>query len=315
MKVLFAGTPAFAARHLSGLLASGVNIVGIITQPDRAGKRGKKPVPSDVKLVALDKNLALVQPSRLSLDEIKKFNADLLIVVAYGQILKTDVLSAPALGCINVHASLLPRWRGAAPIQRAIMAGDRETGICIMQMNEGLDTGKILNRKVVPITSTDTSLSLADKLVPLGIEALLETITGLASGTVIPNSQLTDGTCYASKITKAEAACRWQRPAEQIERNIRAFNPDPICYTFLGEMRVKLHQASILESHNPHGLPGEILSVTKKGVTVQCGEGVLLLQRLQLPIGKGSILTGADIINARSDFIHPGAVFCNGQKR
>jgi len=307
LKVLFAGTPEFAARHLIGLLSSHINIVGIITQPDKPGKRGKKPIPSAVKLIAVDHDIPLIQPRRLVRDDISAFQADLLVVVAYGQILKSDVLKTPGLGCINVHGSLLPRWRGAAPIQRAILAGDHETGVCIMQMDEGLDTGDVLSSRSMPITPEDTTLSLSSRLATLGTDALVETIHALANGTAIALSQPEQGACYAHKITKREANCDWQLSCEEIDRKIRAFTPEPICYTFLGDLRVKLLQACC-DNHET-GSPGEITAVTRQGVTVACGTGSLLIQRLQLPLGKGSSLSGADILNARSDLMHAGVVF------
>lgn len=319
MKVLFAGTPAFAASHLSGLLKLGVDIVGVITQPDKPGKRGKKPISSEVKNLALQHGLTLIQPEKLRVSDIETFDADVLIVVAYGQILRQAVLDYPHHGCINVHGSLLPRWRGAAPIQRAILEGDTETGICIIQMDKGLDTGDILARRRQTLDPNTKTCDLIETMPKLGIEALIEVLDQIKNKTLLPKAQSNDGVCYAHKIEKSEANCRWELSNTQVHRMIRAFNPDPICYTYLKDLRVKIYDATIdFDSTTcvkadskaaDNRAAGEILDVSKKGVIVACGEGSILLKRLQLPLGKGSILNGSDILNARSDLIFTGAMF------
>jgi len=308
LKILFAGTPEFAASHLSGLLDQGVNIIGVITQPDKPGKRGKKPLFSDVKKLALHQKIPLIQPEKLRLNDLEPFDADVLIVVAYGQILTQAVLEYPQYGCINVHGSLLPRWRGAAPIQRAILAGDIETGICIIQMDKGLDTGDVLARRVQILDQGLNSGDLIRAMPKLGIEALTEVLDQMTSNTLSPIPQSETGVCYAHKIEKKEANCHWQLSNDQVDRMIRAFNPDPVCFTNLGDLRVKIYTAAIHSDSNT-GEPGEILNVSKKGVVVACGEGSVLLTRIQLPLGKGSILNGSDILNSRSDLVFAGAIF------
>jgi len=305
LRVLFAGTPTFAASHLAGLLSNKVNIVGVITQPDKPGKRGKKPIASEVKKLAEKHNLDIIQPEKLKLADIASFEADILIVVAYGQILRQPVLELPTHGCINVHGSLLPRWRGAAPIQRAILEGDDETGICIIQMDKGLDTGEILSTRRYPLKGNESSLDLIENLPALGIDALLEVLNNISN--LEPQKQVDEGATYAHKINKQEALCDWQLPCEKVDQMIRAFNPDPICFSFLGDLRVKLYQAEAVPDID--GKPGDILEVSKKGILVACGSGAILIKRIQLPLGKGSILNGSDVKNARSDILFAGASF------
>lgn len=311
LKVIFAGTPDFAAAHLKGLLDNGITPIAVITQPDKPGKRGKKPVFSEVKKLAVSHDLTILQPAKLTTEALAEYPADLMVVVAYGQILRTPVLSFPRLGCINVHASLLPRWRGAAPIQRAILAGDKHSGVCIMQMDKGLDTGDVLSRVTVPIAATDNSDQLASKLINAAIPDLVGVIAQLEQGTAEPVKQIEAGMTYAKKIDKQEAQCNWSASSDTITQQIRGFNPDPVCFTQLGELRVKLYEAVTEPEFIPATVsqPGEILEVTKKGVLVACAGGAVRVKKLQLPLGKGSILSGADILNARSDIIHPGAVF------
>ena len=306
MNILFAGTPAFAAQHLKQLAERGVSFCAVITQPDKPGKRGKKPVPSEVKRVAEQLHLPVLQPAKLTAADITAFAPDLLIVVAYGQILRPDLLALPTHGCINVHASILPRWRGAAPIQRAIEAGDAETGVCIMQMDAGLDTGDVLRQVTCPISPTDTSLTLMEKLSELGVDGLVQTLNDIEQGKLQPLPQPEEGT-YAKKILKQEAQIDWHTDALSIVRKIHAFNPDPVCFSHLNDLRVKFYQAQFVEADNQ--APGEILEVSKRGVLVAAKDGAVLLQRLQLPIGKGAILTGSDILNARTDILFPGAIF------
>ena len=309
LSVVFAGTPAFAAAYMDGLLAQGINIVGVISQPDKAGKRGQKPRPGAVKSLALARAIAVIQPTKLTAEDLAPFQADMLVVVAYGQILTAPVLALPKLGCINVHGSLLPRWRGAAPIQRAILAGDSETGVCIMQMDEGLDTGHLLSRSRVPISATDNSQTLADKLVLAGIPALVKVISQLASGSVKGEAQSESGITYARKITKLEALCRWQDSSRQVRQAIAGYYPNPVSFTYLGKLRVKLIDAEVRATGGLLGAPGQILAVSKDGVLVACGTGSVWIKRLQLPIGKGRILTAADILNARSNLIHNNTRF------
>lgn len=290
------------------LLSSHHPVRAVITRPDKPGKRGKIPVPSPVKQLALTHQIPVLQPKRLRLEDLKGITADIMVVVAYGQLVKPDVLTFPDKGCINVHASLLPRWRGAAPIQRAILAGDRSSGICIMQMDEGLDTGDVICRRTVPIAESDTAGSLADKLAEAGCGALLETLGAIGAGSFDPKPQPEDGVTWADKITKTEARLAWHEDAEQLARCARAFNPDPIAYTFINGMRVKVWQARATD-RTPTARPGEIVSFTRAGIEVACGRGCLLLTQVQLPVGKGAILSAADLINARRDAFLPGRLF------
>lgn len=271
-------------------------MLAVITQPDKPGKRGKRLVASPVKALATSRGLPVLQPRRLRASDIADFHADVLVVVAYGQILKAEVLKTPATGCINVHASLLPRWRGAAPIQRAIMTGDRQTGVSIMAMDEGLDTGAVYIQQTVEIATDDTSRTLADKLAAVGSKALAQTLDRIAAGDAHTMPQPTEGVTWANKITKEEAHLDWRRSATQLAREIRALNPDPIAYGFVGDLRVKIWQAREGAPHTD-AAAGEIVSFTREGIEVACGEGTIMLTRVQLPIGKGTILGAADLIN------------------
>jgi methionyl-tRNA formyltransferase len=308
LKLIFAGTPQFAASHLSAIAESHHQIVAVITQPDKPGKRGKRPIASAVKQVALELDLPLIQSKRLHCQDISAYKADLMIVVAYGQILRTDILQAPARGCINVHASLLPRWRGAAPIQRAILSGDTESGVCIMQMDEGLDTGDVLMRASVNILDQDTSADLANKLTQVGIEALLDTLDKIEEGTITAIPQEESGMTYAKKISKKEARIDWHANSQDIVRLVNAFNPDPIAYTQLDTMRVKIWAATAGTRTNIAN-PGEIINLSKAGLEVACIDGSLLIEAMQLPIGKGAILNGSDLMNARKELLAPGKRF------
>ena len=283
-------------------------MAAVITQPDKPGKRGNRPVASPVKLLASELGLHVRQPERLRADDISDLNADLLLVVAYGQILRNDVLQLPKNGCINVHASLLPRWRGAAPIQRAILAGDTETGICIMQMDQGLDTGDVLLRERVPINADDTSSSLTARLAQIGPTALLKVIHQIDTSTHIASPQSDDGMTYANKISKKEARINWHGSSLEISRQINAFNPDPVAFSYLKDLRVKVWQGNTRPTSH-QGEPGEITRLTKDGIEVACGEGSLLVSALQLPIGKGTILNGQDMLNARRQLLSPGTRF------
>lgn len=306
LKIIFAGTPDFAARHLDALLNSPHHIVGVFTQPDRPAGRGNKLTPSPVKTLALEHGLPVFQPASLRPEDnqqlIAQLQADVMVVVAYGLILPQAVLTMPRLGCINVHGSLLPRWRGAAPIQRALWAGDSETGVTIMQMDVGLDTGDMLYKLACPITSSDTSATLYDKLAQLGPEGLLETLLLLSENRTQPQKQDDDQANYAEKLSKEEARLDWQLSADQLERCIRAFNPWPVSYFVVDEQPVKVWQASVL----PHvdKQPGEIISATKEGIQVATANGVLNLQLLQ-PAGKKAMPV-QDLLNSRREWFTAG---------
>ncbi|BFM09860.1 methionyl-tRNA formyltransferase [Simiduia litorea] len=290
LRVIFAGTPEFAAHHLQALLDSRHQVVAVFTQPDRPAGRGKKLQASPVKTLALSQNLPVHQPTHLKTPDdqalIEQYQADVMVVVAYGLLLPKAVLDLPRLGCINVHASLLPRWRGAAPIQRAIQAGDSETGVTIMQMDVGLDTGDMLAISRCPIGPTTTAAELHDTLWPIGCPALIDTLDQLANNAVKPVPQDHDKANYAHKLTKEEAQIDWRQPAANIDRLIRAFNPFPVAFTLLGEERVRLWQASLI-TETAAVAPGTIAlaeqSGSKSRLVVACGEGQLALTSVQLP--------------------------------
>ena len=306
LRLIFAGTPDFAASHLQALIDSGQHeIVAVYSQPDRPAGRGKKLQASPVKQLAQAHQLPVFQPLNFKTDEavtdLQNHRADLMIVVAYGLILPQVVLDAPRLGCINVHASLLPRWRGAAPIQRAIEAGDAETGITIMQMDAGLDTGDMLLKTYCPIADSDTAASLHDKLAEQGGPALIEALNRLAAGKLSGEKQNDALSCYAPKILKEEAAINWAEDADVLCRKIRAFNPFPISYTQLNGERLKIQRASVTTGE---GSPGEILRADKNGIHVACGKGSLLLTELQLPGARA--MSAQDMLNARAERFAPG---------
>jgi len=307
MRIVFAGTPEFAAQHLQALLDAGREIVAVYTQPDRPAGRGQKLAPSPVKQLALQHGIAVYQPQTLrdpaAQTELAALTPDLMVVVAYGLILPQVVLDTPRLGCINSHASLLPRWRGAAPIQRAIEAGDASSGVTVMQMEAGLDTGPMLLKVTTTITAEDTGGSLHDRLATLGSQAAVEAVTKLAAGELRGEVQDDTLATYAHKLNKDEARLDWSRPAVELERLVRAFNPWPICHSTLNGEALKVHAAQLGEGQ---GAPGSVLAADKSGLTVACGEGALRLTRLQLPGGKP--LSFADLYNSRREQFAPGLV-------
>ncbi|WES68923.1 methionyl-tRNA formyltransferase [Superficieibacter sp. HKU1] len=307
LRIIFAGTPDFAARHLDALLSSEHQIVGVFTQPDRPAGRGKKLMPSPVKVLAEKKGLPVFQPASLRPQDnqqlVADLNADIMVVVAYGLILPKAVLEMPRLGCINVHGSLLPRWRGAAPIQRSLWAGDSETGVTIMQMDVGLDTGDMLYKLSCPITAEDTSATLYDKLAQLGPQGLIETLRQLAEGRAQPQVQDEVLATYAEKLTKEESRIDWSLSACELERCIRAFNPWPMSYLIIDEQPVKVWKASVLDRQS-NAAPGTIIDATKQGIQVATGEGVLNLESLQ-PAGKKA-MSAQDLLNSRREWFTPG---------
>tara|TARA_B100001094_G_scaffold333359_1_gene411078 strand:- start:17566 stop:18516 length:951 start_codon:yes stop_codon:yes gene_type:complete len=302
LKIIFAGTPDFAALHLKEMLNSEHEVVAVYTKQDKPAGRGKKLQPSPVKQLALAHDLPVEQPKTLRDETVQAqlaaYQADVMVVVAYGLILPQAVLDMPALGCINVHGSLLPQWRGAAPIQRSLWAGDTETGVTIMQMDAGLDTGPMLHKASCIIEASDTSATLYDKLAQLGPQALLETLTDLAAGTLQPEIQDDAYATYAEKLSKAEALIDWNKTAVQLDREVRAFNPWPMSYFKHQDQVIKVRQVSIWPYSG--ALPaGTILNVTKQGIDVVTGEGVLRLEVIQLPNKKFQPVQ--DVINAYQD--------------
>ncbi len=307
LRIIFAGTPDFAARHLDALLSSGHQVVGVFTQPDRPAGRGKKLMPSPVKVLAEEHGLPVFQPASLRPQEnqqlVADLNADVMVVVAYGLILPKAVLDMPRLGCINVHGSLLPRWRGAAPIQRSLWAGDADTGVTIMQMDVGLDTGDMLYKLSCPITDEDTSATLYDKLAELGPKGLIDTLQQLAYNRVQPEVQDEALVTYAEKLTKEEARLDWSLPAAQLERCIRAFNPWPMSWLEIDGQPVKVWQASVIAGP-VNAAPGTIIEANKQGIQVATVEGILNLESLQ-PAGKKA-MSAQDLLNSRREWFTPG---------
>ncbi|AYQ56244.1 methionyl-tRNA formyltransferase [Bathymodiolus thermophilus thioautotrophic gill symbiont] len=288
MKIIFAGTPEFSVGVLTALIKAGHNIVGVYCQPDRPKGRGRTLTPCPVKVKALEHNLLILQPESFkdkdAQTELKNLNAAIMIVVAYGQILPKEVLQMPKYGCLNIHASLLPRWRGAAPIQRAIFAGDKTTGIGIMQMNEGLDTGAILLEETCEITDTDTAQSLHDKLASLGANAIITALKELEN--LSPTPQNEANITYAKKLKKDEAWINWTQSATQINRQIRAFNPYPIAQTNatsdkFNDKTLRILSATVINNNHNHQ-PGEIIKHDKKECLVATGDGTLSLKTVQL---------------------------------
>ncbi len=287
MKIIFAGTPQFAASALAVLLKEH-QIIAVLTQPDRPAGRGLQLAASPVKLVALQHHIPVLQPATLKGEEMQRLiaamAADVMVVAAYGLILPLEVLRLPRYGCLNIHASLLPRWRGAAPIQRAILAGDKETGITIIQMDEGLDTGDMLLRKACPIEATDTGQTLYDTLARMGAEAIGEALRLLEEGRLTRVKQDDEAACYAAKLVKSEAQIDWRQEARQIERAVRAYNPFPVCQANLNGVMIKVWQAGFCGENQ--GEPGTIMAVDKQGIIVACGKGALRLEVLQRAGGK-----------------------------
>ncbi|WP_269531390.1 methionyl-tRNA formyltransferase [Chitinimonas sp. BJYL2] len=287
MKLIFAGTPEFAATALKALIAAGHEIVMVLSQPDRPAGRGMKLLASPVKQVALEHGLPVYQPEKLRTDEqqapLRALDADVMVVAAYGIILPQAVLDLPRQGCLNIHGSLLPRWRGAAPIQRAIETGDSETGITIMQMDAGLDTGAMLSLHPVAISATDTSRSLHDKLAEAGAQAIVAALADLPRLQAGATPQPAEGVTYAEKIRKDEAALDWQQPADVLARRIRAFDPFPGCTTRHGEDTIKCWSA---QAEAGSGQPGQILDISPAGVLVATGSGALRITELQRAGGK-----------------------------
>lgn len=302
LNVVFAGTPEFAAEHLKAVLDSRHRVVGVYTQPDRPAGRGRKLMPSPVKTVAEAAGIPVYQPESFkkdpaAIEQLAALNADLMIVVAYGLLLPRAVLDTPRLGCINVHASLLPRWRGAAPIHRALLAGDERTGVTIMQMNAGLDTGDMLLKAECVIEPRETSASLHDKLIELGRPALVDALDGLETGRLTPEPQDDSQATYAHKLNKAEGEIDWRQSAQAIDRRIRGLTPWPGAYTHWQGEPVRIHQAEAV-SETRSGEPGSLI-VERDRLLVVCGEQCLDLRQLQLP-GKKAMAV-RDILNARRD--------------
>lgn len=305
LRIVFAGTPDFAAVHLQALLEAGHQVVAVLTQPDRPAGRGKKLQPGPVKALAQRHGLPVLQPDSLKGDgirnELSALAPDVMVVVAYGLIVPPAVLDLPRHGCINVHGSLLPRWRGAAPIQRAIVAGDTATGVTVMQMEAGLDTGPMLLKRETPIAPEDTGGSLHDRLAELGADALTEVLEDLPGHLAQAQPQPEEGVSYAHKLEKREARLDWTQPAAVLERQVRAFNPWPVSWTPFGGGPLRVWAARTVDHQ---GAPGEIIRADDEGLLVACGEGALLITRLQLPGKKAMDLS--ELLRGRAGLFPPG---------
>ena len=295
LRIIFAGTPDFSVAPLQTLIDSQHNVIAVYTQPDRPAGRGRKLTASPVKQVALEHNIPVFQPESLrnqqAQDELEALDADIMIVVAYGLILPQKVLDMPKMGCLNIHASLLPRWRGAAPIQRAIEAGDAKTGVTIMQMNAGLDTGDMLHKIETDITESDNAQALHDRLSTLGCKALTATLNGLLKKNITPEVQDESQVTYAEKMHKEEAQIDWSQTAQKIIRKIQAFNPWPVAFTLYEEKPLRVWQARLLNSEeqaafdSKSNLPGLVLGLTKQGLIVATADKPICIEQLQ-PAGK-----------------------------
>lgn len=312
LNIIFAGTPDFAAKHLQALIESEHNVIAVYCPVDKPSGRGKKLSPCAVKQLALEHNITVEQPvnfkSEADVTQLAHYNADVMVVVAYGLLLPEVILNAPRLGCINVHGSLLPKWRGAAPIQRAVEAGDPRTGVTIMQMDKGLDTGAMLLKAECEISQTDTSSSIYDKLAKLGPQALLETLSLMANNEHKATAQEDAQSSYAAKLEKSEALINWHLPAQTLQQKIRAFIPWPVCnFVFIDEKQkphaIRIWQASVVDC-DEQLTPGTIIHANKNGITVATGKQALNIELMQLP-GKKT-LTAADILNSRSHWFRPG---------
>jgi methionyl-tRNA formyltransferase len=312
LRIVFAGTPPFAATVLQALLDDPCcEIAGVFTQPDRPAGRGRQLQASAVKSLALAHALSVFQPARLrepaERAPLARLAPDLLVVVAYGLILPRAVLEIPRLGCINVHASLLPRWRGAAPIERAIEAGDAQTGVTIMQMDEGLDTGAMLHAVSCPILATDTGGSLRERLAGLGAHALCEALALLRERRASATPQDEAHASYAAKLRREEAVIDWNQDAAVLARRVRAFNPANVCHARLGDEVVRVWNAMVREVDGQASVPGTILAADRSGIVVACGRGALALTELQLSGGKP--MSAAALLNGRAALFAPGSRF------
>jgi len=302
LSIIFAGTSEFALPTLEALLNSLHSVRAVYTKPDRLTGRGQKLTADPVKQFAQQHNLPIYQPEILSKIE----HADIMVNVAYGLLIPKEILTAFKYGCINVHPSLLPRWRGAAPIQRAILAGDTETGLTIMQLDEGWDTGDILKQTKISINNTDTTASMKEKLSKLGTELLLEVLHDIEKDKLNPMPQDNSNSCYANKITKQEAQLNWQLSAIELDRAIRAFNPWPIAFTKIDDLIIRIWKA-IAINNTTQDFPGTIVNADKKGIDVATIDGILRLLELQLPGGK--LLNALEILNSKRDLFNPGKCF------
>ena len=317
LRICFAGTPAFAAAHLSRLLQSDHKVIAVYSQPDRPSGRGKKLHASPVKAIALENSIPCLQPVSLKSVEaeqqLRELNIDVLVVVAYGLILPQQILDIPKFGCVNVHASLLPRWRGAAPIERSILAGDKVTGVTIMQMDEGLDTGDMLNKVQVTIEDTDNRVDIEDKLIEAGSSALVTTLNQLSTFRENAEVQNDADTCYATKLDKSESLINWGSPASEIDRQVRASIGITPAFSYLNQNRMRVIQARPIGSATDLNVShGTIVACSKDSFEVQTAEGLLEVSSVQLP-GKSATHV-RDVLNSRPELFAPGNMFANSEE-
>lgn len=299
LSVIFAGTPEFSVPALDALVASRHRVAAVYTQPDRPAGRGQQLATSAVKQCAIRHGLPVEQPATLrdqaTVERLQQWHADVMVVVAYGLILPAAVLALPRLGCLNIHASLLPRWRGAAPIHRAILAGDTQTGVTIMRMDAGLDTGPMLLERATPITGSDTSAALHDRLAAMGAEALLTALDGILDGSIAARPQPGQGVTYAAKIRKDEASIDWSKTAAELDRQVRAFNPWPVAETRCDGQQLRVWEANVADA-NSTAAPGTVVATGAEGIQVATGSGILNLTRVQLAGRKA--VSAAQFLNA-----------------
>lgn len=304
LNIVFAGTPEFGLPAINAIADSPHQLSAVFTQPDRPAGRGRKLEASAIKQWALQQKIPVFQPVNLkdreNIELFKNLNPDVLVVIAYGLILPRAVLFTPTYGCINVHASLLPRWRGASPIQQTILAGDNLSGVTIMQMDKGMDTGDCLLKVDCPVNDDDTAATLHNKLAQLAVEPLLATLKNIANNTINPCVQNHNQATYTKKINKQDALIDWQKPATVIERQIRGYNPWPIAYTYAGTQVLRIHRAYISDN-NQQAVPGTVLALTKQGLMVATSTQVLAITHVQFSGGK--VLTIADYLNAPKDYL------------
>ena len=314
LKIVFAGTPEFASAHLQAVLDTHHEVIAVYTQPDRPAGRGRKLKPSPVKELALQHNIPVFQPKTLrdevAQQELAALNADLMIVVAYGLILPQVVLDTPKHGCINVHGSILPRWRGAAPIQRAIAAGDKESGVTIMQMDAGLDTGDMLIKACCPVKASDTSSDLHDRLIEVGQPALAEAVNAIAEGTLVPEKQDDNQACYAHKMSKEEAKIDWSKPVTELDCLVRAFNPWPVATAEFEGLTIRIWETTVVHDDSfkaSDNEPGTLLRADKKGLDIACQSGILRVTKIQLPGSKA--MSVSDLLNSKKELFTAGKRF------
>ncbi|AYN24593.1 methionyl-tRNA formyltransferase [Buchnera aphidicola] len=310
LKIIFAGTSHFSMKYLDELIKSEHKVVAVFTQPDRPSGRGQKIIFSPVKILSIKKNIPFLQPLELNNEEIQNkiltFNPDIMVVVSYGKLIPKKILTMFPNGCINVHTSLLPRWRGASPIQSAILFGDKETGISIIKMNEKMDAGPIINSVKCSISCKDTTETLTFKLIKIGIKALLETLYYIKKNTIFEKEQNEKYATFSKKISKKDALLNWNTKAYLLERSIRAFNPWPICYFIVNKTRIKVWKAKIIPNVKKGISIGEIVSFNKCGIQINTAHQILNLQKIQFP-GK-KIINVEKIVFSKKDWFNTGKI-------